>query len=263
MGKVWTRALVTGASSGIGERFAELLAERSTELVVVARSRDRLEALADRLPTHVEVLRADLGDPDDLDRVMSRVASESSPVDLVINNAGVGSVGSFADTDLSVSSRMLDVNVGALVRVTHAAANAMRRRDRGHILNVASVAGSIPGPGTAVYNASKAFVRSFSEAVHEELRDEGVVVSALCPGLVRTPFQDVAGASVDGIPAMMWCDLDEVARAGLDGVLRGRAVIVPGLTYKGIVGLTHVLPSAVTRRVMGGARPTPIAAQQH
>lgn len=254
MDKVWTRALVTGASSGIGERFVELLAEKSTELVVVARSRDRLEALAARLPTHVEVLAADLGDPDDLDRVMARVGSDSSPVDLVVNNAGFGRVGPFVDTDLAVSSAMLDVNVGALVRITHAAASAMRHRDRGHILNVASVASMFPGPGTAMYNATKAFVRSFSEALHEELRPEGIVVSALCPGLVRTPFQDAAGAQVDTVPAMMWSDLDEVARAGLDGVLRGRAVIVPGLTYKGIAGLAHLLPSTVTRKAMGVGR---------
>lgn len=247
----WNRALVTGASSGIGAAAARLLAADGTELVIVARDHVRLQRLAAELPVDVEVLSADLADPAHLDRVVARLADDDAPVDLLVNNAGLGQQGSFATLDPDAEARVIAVNVTALHRLCHAAASAMGPRGRGGILNVASVAGMMPSPVGATYNATKAFVVSLSESLHMELAPIGVHVTALCPGLTRTEFHQRAGVDLSSVPGWLWQDAEPVAAAGLDAVAHGRARVVTGLPNKVAVGGLRLLPGGVGRRIIG------------
>ena len=250
----WTRALVTGASSGIGRAMAQQLAEAGTELVVVARDTARLEALAEELPIGVEVLTADLGDPDDVTRVAERLRADTEPIDLLVNNAGLG----FAKPTLKTSDEedelTVAVNVVALHRLSRAAGQVMVERGGGAILNVSSIAGDMPGPQSGTYNATKAFVTSFSEALHEQVKKKGVTVTALCPGLTRTEFQDRAGIPDMEAPGFVWQTADEVAAAGLEGAAAGKAVVIPGVLNKGASRLLRSLPRGVTRAIVGAAR---------
>lgn len=241
-------ALVTGASAGIGEEFAKQLAGRGHDLVLVARDRARLEALAKRLEAdygaQCEVLPADLTKTDELARVEARAQS----VDLLVNNAGYGTFGNFAELDVDTEVREVQLNVIALMRLTHAAAGPMAERGRGGILNVSSLAGNQPGPLNATYGATKAFVTSFTEAVHEELKGTGVAVTALCPGFTHTEFQERANAPANDVPKFMWQEAPEVAQAGLDGVAKNRAVVIPGAVNKMLGNIAAVTPHAITRR---------------
>ncbi len=245
-------ALITGASVGIGEQFARQLSERGHDVVLVARDAARLEALAKEIEgrngAHAEVVTADLTDPQQLAAVEARARQ----VDLLVNNAGFGTFGSFHTLDIDTEIREINLNVIALVRLTHAAAAAMVERGRGGILNVSSLAGFQPGPSNATYGATKAFVTSFTEAVHEELRGTGVSVTALCPGFTHTEFQSRANAPAGSVPGFMWQEAPEVARAGLDGVAKNKAIVIPGTTNKVMGTLSAITPHAITRR-LGGA----------
>jgi short-subunit dehydrogenase len=251
-------ALVTGASSGIGEAFATKLAARGHHLVLVARDRGRLERVAHELEqAHritTEVLAADLRVPDELARVEARVAASERPVTTLINNAGHGSRGSFNELDIGAESGQIALNVTAVVRLTHAAAAAMVPRRAGAILNVSSAAGFQPAPFNAVYAATKAFVTLFTEAVHEEAVATGVKVTCLCPGFTRTGFQRAAGVGADWLPSFAWSTAEEVASAGLAALDRNHALCVPGLPNKLAAGLLPVLPRGMVRR--GAARVT-------
>jgi uncharacterized protein len=241
-------ALITGASVGIGEQFARQLAERGYDVVLVARDAARLEALAKEIETGVvraEVLAADLTDDSQLALVEDRVRA----VDVLVNNAGFGTFGSFHTLDIDIELREIELNVMALVRLTHAAAATMAERGSGGILNVSSLASFQPGPSNATYSATKAFVTSFTEAVHEELKGTGVAVTALCPGFTHTEFQERANAPATGVPGFMWQEAPEVARAGLDGLAKNRAVVIPGAANKVMGNLSAVTPHAITRRV--------------
>jgi uncharacterized protein len=249
----FTAALVTGASSGIGESIVRALASEGVPVVVVARRRDRLEALAGEL-AGVEVFVADLTVTDDLERVVERVRSASAPVDLVVNNAGFGTSGDFVDLDPGRLRREVRLNVGALTALSHAALSAMVPRGRGFLLNVSSVAGFQPAPRLAVYSATKAYVTSLSESLHEEVRGAGVHVCALCPGLTRTEFQQVSNPDRherSSFPGMAWLKADDVARAGLDDVARNRAVSVPGAFYKFLTTGSDLAPRGIVRRISG------------
>ncbi len=245
-------ALVTGASAGIGDSFARLLADRAYNLVVVARDVARLEALAkdvaERHKTHTEVLGADLTDRARLATVEARLRDTSRPIEVLINNAGFGSLGDFDQLDIDVETRMIDLNVVALCRLTHAALVPMLERGRGGILNVSSLGGFQPTPKFSTYGGTKAFVTNFTQAVHEEVRGRGVNVSVLCPGFTRTEFQDRAGAEAEKLPGFVWQSAEDVAKAGLDGLERNKAVIVPGTVNKLTAGLVSVTPGALSRR---------------
>ena len=242
-------ALVTGASAGLGEEFARQLATRGNDLVLVARDRARLDALAkDLAEVSVEVLPADLTDLAQLATVEERARS----VDTLINNAGFGTFGRFYELDLDTEIREINLNVSALVRLTHAAAAAMAARGKGAILNVSSLAGFQPGPANATYGATKAFVTSFTEAVHEEMKGTGVAVSVLCPGFTHTEFQDRANVPAEDVPGFMWQMPPEVVKAGLDGLAKNKAIIVPGTLNRVLGTLSNMAPHAVTRRA-GGA----------
>lgn len=262
-------ALVTGASSGIGREFAHQLAGLGHDLVLVARDVERLRGVAAELDVAYgagsEVLVADLSDREQTEAVCRRVADPERPVDVLVNNAGFGYSKPFLRNDIGSEEAGLDVMVRAVLLTCHAAGNAMRGRGRGVIINVSSVASFI---ATGTYNAEKSFVTTFSEGLAGELRDSGVRVVVLCPGFVRTEFQQRAGgpgrrrADVRAVPAsparsVLWLTAHDVVRECLDDVARGRVVCVPSLRYKAVVGMLRVLPRSVARSrvVRGRSRP--------
>lgn len=249
------RALVTGASAGIGLEFARRLAARQVDLVLVARREDALRQLADELrAAHgvaVEVLPADLATADGCAAVEARLDDGAPPVHLLVNNAGFGAYGSFVELDVDRFAEMLEVNVNAVVRLTHAALRRLAPLGMGGVINVASTASFQPNPYGAVYGASKSFVRTFTEAVHEEVAGTGVRVMALCPGYTTTEFQEVAGVRGGAMPDAVATGPGPVVERGLRDLARGRAVSVPGLVNRiGAMG-AQVSPSAVTRRASG------------
>jgi short-subunit dehydrogenase len=249
----WSRALVTGASSGIGEAFARKLAEAGTELVVVARRRDRLEAMADRLAFKVEVLAADLLDAAERRRVEDRLADDAAPVDLLVNNAGIGMVGPFHEVDVDELERQIELNVVAVMRLTHAAVIAMRRRGEGTIVNISSLAGLHPLPTHAVYAATKSFVTNLDDALVEEWRGSGVTITTVVPGFVETEFVGRAATNdkTRRLPGFLWMSADSVAEAGLAAAAKGDPNCVPGLGYQAFVVGSAPAPRWLRRVVAG------------
>jgi short-subunit dehydrogenase len=246
----FSSALVTGASSGIGESMVRLLADSGVPQVIVARRVERLDELAAAY-SNIEVLAADLTTHDGLALVASRVASDTEPIDLVVNNAGFGTSGSFHELDADRLEQEIALNVGALTRLSRAAMGVMVPRGSGHLLNVSSVVSFTPAPKLAVYAATKAYVTSLTESLHEEARGTGVKVTALCPGLTRTEFQSVSNTEsyAGSYPSFAWMSADDVAKAGLDDVAKGRALCVPGALNKSLAAVTAVSPRGLTRRL--------------
>ncbi|MGH9183922.1 MAG: SDR family NAD(P)-dependent oxidoreductase [Acidimicrobiales bacterium] len=250
---------MTGASSGIGEAFARRLAASGTDLVLVARRVDRLQALAGELgPEHgveVEVVGADLTDAVALTTVERRLADADSPVDLLVNNAGFGTAGPFATLPMEGEEREIVLNVVAVVRLTRAALPPMLERGGGAIVNVSSTAGFQPLPQLATYAASKAFVTSFTQAVAEEVRGRGVAVQALCPGLTRTEFHQVAGIGVGraggGGRGPLWQGPDRVAARSLSALGGSKVVCIPGRLDAAAVAVASLVPRRVRRRLAG------------
>jgi short-subunit dehydrogenase len=240
MRQTFRTALVTGASSGIGESMARELAKRGTELILVARREDLLTRLAADLPVKATVLPADLTDPDQLAAVEDHL--RTSRVELLVNNAGFGAFGPVAEIPIDEQVKEIQLNVTALVRLSHAALPAMLERGGGGILNVASMAGYTPAPGSAVYGATKSFVTSFTESLHTEVRGTGVHVTALCPGFTRTA--DTAKRE------FLWLRRADVARSGLDAVAAGRALCIPGAQYKAVYPVLKAAPRLPLRRAV-------------
>lgn len=253
----WTSALVTGASSGIGRAFARSLAAHGSDLVIVARRRERLEELAEELDrdhgVDVEILPADLTDPEERGQVEKRLADGGAPIDLLVNNAGMPLTGHFTRTDADRHQDLVDLNVLAVVRLTHAALSAMEERGRGDIINVSSMAGFQALPREATYAASKAFVTSFTEAISEEVRGTGVRLVALCPGYARTGFHPDEQIEKSPLPSQIWMDPEPIAEAGLKAVLRGQVVCVPGAGYKITRIVSEATPRSLVRRILGKA----------
>jgi uncharacterized protein len=239
-------ALVTGASSGIGEQFARQLSERGHELILVARRSERLERLAGELRGSAHVVPCDLAT--EADSLAGRVAELGLEVDLLVNNAGFGTYGHFVDLDPRREAEEVRVNCEAIVTLTHAFLPAMVKRERGGVIVVASTAGMQPIPYEAVYSASKAFALTFSEALHEELRGSGVRVLAVNPGPVPTEWQRIAGHDNTGlvpgeIPA------EQVVRESLEAYDAGRRSVIPGRTIRWFIRLTGPSPRALQLRI--------------
>lgn len=245
----WTRALVTGASSGIGRCFAQRLAQRGADVVLVARSEQELgtatDDLASRHGVTAEPLIADLTDETDLQRVDARLCDDTRPVDLLVNNAGFGSVGEAADIPLEREEQVVRLNALAVLHLTRSGAEAMRARGGGTVLNVASLAGYAPVPFFSVYAATKAFVLHFSLGVREELRDSGVSVTTVCPGAVDTAFSEKAGVFRPPL-RWLWAEPDFVADRALEGAARGRAVVLPGPATTLAAMVARLAPPSVT-----------------
>ncbi|WP_375486803.1 SDR family NAD(P)-dependent oxidoreductase [uncultured Jatrophihabitans sp.] len=246
-------ALVTGASSGLGAEFARQLAAAGWDLVLVARDVDRLEtAAAEVRAAHkvtVDVLAADLVTDDGCARVASRLAADP-PIGVLVNNAGVGTYRAFGEAELEAEEQQLDLNVRAVLRLTHAAVTAMRPRGDGRVVNVSSVAGFVPRPGNVTYSASKAWVTIFSEALSLQLAGSGVSVTAVCPGFTHTEFHERASADMSSVPERMWLDARDVVREGLADAFRGAPLSVPSKRYKALVGVAGALPRPVLRAIM-------------
>ncbi len=244
-----TTALVTGPTAGIGHEFARQLAARGHDLVLVARDKTRLDAVAEELQKEygvsVEVLPADLADRASLAAVEARLADRSRPVDLLVNNAGFGLKGRFLDNDVETEQAQQDVLVTAVLRLTHAALGPMTERGSGGVINVSSVAAFLP---RGTYSAAKAWVNSFSEWAHHEYKDRGVVVTSLCPGFTRTEFHERMGVSQASAPDFLWLDADRLVATALKDHAKGRVYSIPGAQYKAITALTRAVPTGVLQR---------------
>ena len=249
-------ALVTGASSGLGEGFARALAARGHDLVLVARSQESLDRLAGELEqahgASSEVLVADLRERGDLDKVAARIR-DGRAVGTVVNNAGFGTNGEFARLPVDGEIAEVQVNALAVVVLSHAALEVMVPRGEGALLNVASVGGFTPAPTWATYGATKAFVLSFTEAIHMEVAPHGVHVTVLAPGFTRTKFQERAGMKGAGPPAFLWSDAEPVVEAGLAALDKNQAVCVPGGLNKAAVTAARLVPKPLFRLVASQA----------
>ncbi|MCI0451977.1 MAG: SDR family oxidoreductase [Candidatus Latescibacteria bacterium] len=251
-------ALVTGASMGLGAEFARLLASEGHDLVLTARSADRLDALKKEIEglhgVTVRIVVQDLGDPRAPVAIYDDARSAGLEIDVLVNNAGFGMYGLFHQSDLQTELDMIQVNITAVVHLTKLFVRDMVARKRGRILNVASTAGFQPGPLQSVYYATKAFVLSFTEAIANELRGTGVTATALCPGPTPTEFQKRANVGkVRGLKLMMRVDPDVVVRAGYAGMMKGKAVVVPGVLNNVMAFTVRLFPrrmvTAVVRRI--------------
>ena len=225
-------ALVTGASSGLGEEFCRQLAERCPVIIAVARRRDRLEALREELAgrAEVHVVEADLLTVEGVAHTMEMLR-QKGPVDLLVNNAGFSPYGNFIDSPIGVQRDMLDLHCDAAITLTRAAIPFMQERGAGTIINVSSLGSFLPGPMLAVYGASKAFLNYFTLSLEKELKGTGIKVQALCPGLVRTEIHEsmkAEGFSPESFPEDMWMEAAEVVSASLDAIEGDKTIVVPG-----------------------------------
>lgn len=248
--------LITGASSGIGAAIARELAARGHGVTLVARRADRLEELAGELREghgiRAEVLACDVTDVDARGKLLERVAGLGLQVEVLVNNAGFGTAGPFAELDGEREVQMVRTNVEAVVALAHGVAKEMADRGRGAILNVASSAGFQPIPNQATYAASKAFVLSLSEALSSELASNGVTVTALCPGPVRSEFVEVAemeDAAAEA-PGFLWISSAACAKTGVEGLERGHRVVVPHLPIRAAGILSRYMPHSMLLPLM-------------
>jgi uncharacterized protein len=248
-------ALVTGPTSGIGLVFARRLAESGHDLVLVSRSRERLDELAaeltDRYGVEAEVLVADLGDRDQLAPVEARLADPARPVDLLVNNAGFGLKKPFLANTVEEEQYLLDVLVTAVLRLSHAALGAMVERGSGSVVNVSSVAGLLP---RGTYSAAKAYVTSLSRWADLTYRDRGVRVMALLPGFTRTEMHERMAVRRASAPGWMWLDAERLVDDALRDLARGRTISVPSKRYKAVAVLAQYTPAGVQARFQGLGR---------
>jgi short-subunit dehydrogenase len=252
-------ALITGASAGIGVELARVFAAHGHELVLVARRVDRLAALAEEIAAtgrpRPTILALDLERRDAAAQIAAELAVRELEPAFVVNNAGFGLSGPAAALSRDEQLGMIDLNVRALTDLSLGFVDSLAR-NRGGILNVASVAAFLPGPGMAVYYASKAFVLSFSEALHRELAGRGIRVTALCPGPVPTEFQARSGMRLDRAASLLTLPADEVAEIGYRGLMGGKRVVVAGLGNKFAVFVVRLMPHGLLLRlVQRGMRP--------
>ena len=246
-------ALITGASAGLGVEFARQLSARGHRLVLAARRKDRLDTLATELG-NARPVAIDMSTKDAAAKLLADVEAAGEQVEILVNNAGFGLIGRFAELDAKRLRQMIDLNVGTLTDLCRAVAPQMIARKSGGILNVASTAAFQPGPKMAVYFATKAFVLSLTEALHEELKPHGVSVTCLCPGPTRTEFGEVAGFGGNGMFDRVAMESPEVVKAGLEGLDRNHAVVVPGVVNKIGAASTRFAPRSVVRKIAGAIK---------
>jgi short-subunit dehydrogenase len=244
-------ALITGASGGIGYDLAKMAGADGRNLILVARSAEKLNTLAVELrknnDTEVVTIAVDLSDEKGVNKLLDEIASQNLKVDILVNNAGFGDFGDFSKADLSKNMEMIRLNIGALTQLTHAIMQQMLGSGKGRIMNVASTAAFLPGPGMAVYYASKAYVLSFSEALSRELKGSGVTVTTLCPGPTDTSFATAAGLGKSLMHRMLPpATSAEVAKAGYKAMMKGKTIEIPGFMNK----LTAITPRFTPRSIV-------------
>jgi short-subunit dehydrogenase len=249
-------ALITGASSGIGEAFADVFAAEGFDLVITARREERLRAVAERLERQhggrVHVIPADFSLPDAVERLCGELSARGIEVDALVNNAGYGVPGAYTASPWSRHEAFLQVMVTSIAALTYRLLPGMVERRYGRIINVASLAGLTPPPaGHTLYAASKAFVIKFSEALSHEVRHAGVNVTALCPGFTLSEFHDVTGtrAQMKRLPRWLWMDAPTVARQGFDAVRNGTTVYINGRANRTVAALVRYLPQSVVTSI--------------
>ncbi len=249
-----TTALITGASSGIGLEFSRLFAGDKHRVVLVARNTDKLNALADELKDKFQieayVIKCDLAAPNAVEQLVKELKNKNLTIDYLVNNAGFGALGKVIDLSFEKQSTMIQVNVTALMQLTRALLPSMMEKGRGGILNVASTAAFQPGPGMAVYFATKAFVLSFSDALHEEMRHSPVHVSCLAPGPTLTGFGEDSGMNASALFRLGVMDARKVALAGYHGLLHNKSIVIPG--WKNFLGAmsARFTPRFLVRRIV-------------
>ncbi|TMB38793.1 MAG: SDR family oxidoreductase [Deltaproteobacteria bacterium] len=252
-------ALITGASAGLGAEYAKLFAADKHDLVLVARRKDRLDALAGELRSahgvKVEVVPADLATP--ADRVVEEVARLGVQIEFLVNNAGSGASGAFAELELERELEMIQLNMTSLVVLTRSFLPAMIARRSGRVLNIGSTAGFPPGPFMAVYYASKAFVNSFTEALWYELKGTGVSATVSCPGATATEFAEVAGNSRSLLFRLGAANPKVVAAQGYRAMMKGKPMVIHGLKNKLTVQSLRISPRAVARAIAASLNPSP------
>lgn len=253
MAQQWQRALVTGASAGIGAAFARELAAQGTDLVVVARRKELLQEVADdvmeRHGVTAEVIVADLTERSQLAAVEARLTDEDAPIDLLVNNAGGGEPGAgrFVRHDRDLIENQAILNAVSVLRLTHAAVGAMTQRGRGNVIQVSAGVAFYPTPWGATYAASKAFVNSFSQAVGFELAKTGVRITTVCPGFTRTDGPKRNGFSEENIPSWLWTDAEVVVKEALDGAIQGKDIVSPTWVNKVNARFGGHFPKAMVR----------------
>ncbi|MEW5808346.1 MAG: SDR family oxidoreductase [Actinomycetota bacterium] len=251
--------LVTGASSGIGEQIAHEFARRGYPVVLVARRADKLTALAQSLGARAFVVPADLADPAQRAALPDEVAALGVTVDILVNNAGMSNLGPVARVSAADELKLIELDIAAVVDLSARFVPAMVARGRGAVLNVASVGAFGPVPFQASYGAAKAFVLSYTEAMREELRGSGVIAAVVCPGPVRTEFGAAAGIPDEEaekmLPPFLWEQADAVARTAIDGLDRGRGVIVPGTPNRAAALLYRYAPHRLLLPLLGRSHP--------
>ncbi len=248
------RALITGATSGIGLELARVCAARGHDLILVSRDAGRLQAVAEelrgRFGREVAVFPRDLADAEGPAALMKAVEAAGLEVDILVNNAGFGTYGPYAETEIEDELKMMQLNVVTVAHLTRLVLPEMIRRGRGRILNVASTAAFQPGPLMAIYYAGKAFVLHFSEALAEELRGSGVTVTALCPGVTPTGFQARAKMEDSRLLSGYSTSAERVAREGYAGLMAGRRVVIPGFLNRLLAFSVRLMPRAVITRIV-------------
>ena len=235
-------ALVTGASSGIGLEIAKILASQNYDLVICARREKELQDLAEEIrrqhTVNCKVIVADLTTAEGIDLLIK----DSGEVDILVNNAGFGILGDHLDMQLGRQLEMIELNIHALTRLSHVFGNLMVKKGNGRIMNVASIASYISGPSLAVYCATKAYVLSYSRALHKELKNKGVTVTALCPGYVTTGFQEVAGMELSKMEKLTSVPVKKVAEIAVKSMHKGKREVMPGIVNKPLPLVTKITP---------------------
>jgi uncharacterized protein len=252
-----TYTLITGASGGIGYDLAKLSAADGRNLILVARSADKLNQLAESLRksnrSEVITISVDLSDEAEVKKLISEITVKNLEVDTLINNAGFGDFGDFAKADLGKNLEMIRLNISSLTQLSHFALQGMLKSGNGRIMNVASTAAFMPGPGMAVYYASKAYVLSFSEALTRELKGTGVSVTTLCPGPTDTSFASAAGLGKSLMHRMLPpATSADVAKAGYKAMMKGKAILIPGIMNKLSAMTPRFSPRSMVRNMIYG-----------
>ena len=245
--------IITGASSGIGYELANLFAKDKHNLILVARNNERLQKVKDNLSENnidIKTLSLDLSNMNECDKLIEFIEENNLKIDVLVNNAGIGSFGDFKDIEWDTEEKLIDINIKALTKLIKYFLPKMIEQSNGGILNVASTAAFASGPRMATYYASKAYVLKLTEASYEEVKDYSIKVSCLCPGPVKTTFQSKAGIRKSEGAKKYLMDADIVARIGYDGFKKGKLIIIPGFKNKILVGANKILPGTISRKII-------------
>ena len=245
--------LITGASSGIGYELAKLFERDGYNLILVARDKEKLQMAVDKLNNEknkIIMLDVDLSREDEVDKLIKYINKNEIDINILVNNAGIGLFGEFAEIDWKTEEKLIDINIKALTKLTKYFLPKMIEKKSGGILNVASTAAFASGPRMATYYASKAYVLNLTEAIHEEVKEYGINISCLCPGPVRTSFQSKAGIKKSEKAKKYLMNADIVAKVGYDKFKKGEVIIIPGFKNKVLVNANKLLPRAISRKII-------------